>query len=155
MAIIWQLLPRVAYSGQFRWGSPICLALPGSSSPRTGLSTRDAALGSRPGLPYLEHKQNKRSSCQASREPLVNASTAPATVSIRLWSDWVELMTNTSEQIATILARYGEPADGNVWQVEGETFIHHRTLERIAGEAKIISTHPLCSGPGATRRSCW
>jgi len=62
MAIIWQLRPRVAYSGQFRWGSPICLALPGSSSPRTGLSTRDAALGSRPGLPYVEHKQNKLSS---------------------------------------------------------------------------------------------
>src|SRR5919107_2581370 len=51
-------------------------------------------------------------------------------------------MTNTSEQIATILARYGEPVTGNVWQVEGETFIHHKTLERIAGKAKITFDPP-------------
>jgi hypothetical protein len=52
-------------------------------------------------------------------------------------------MTNTDEQIATILARYGEPATGNVWQAEGETFIHHRTLERIAGKAKITFDPPV------------
>src|SRR3954467_14181127 len=36
----------------------------------------------------------------------------------------------------------GEPADGNVWQAEGETFIHHRTLERIAGKANITFDPP-------------
>jgi hypothetical protein len=51
-------------------------------------------------------------------------------------------MINMSEQIATILDRYGEPATGNVWQVEGETFIHHRTLERIAGKANITFDPP-------------
>ena len=44
-------------------------------------------------------------------------------------------MSNTDEQIETILARYGEPMTSSVWQAEGETFIHHRTLERIAGKA--------------------
>ena len=51
-------------------------------------------------------------------------------------------MTNTDTQIATILARYGELATGNVWQAEGETFIHHKTLERIAGKAKITFDPP-------------
>ena len=51
-------------------------------------------------------------------------------------------MTNTNEQIATILARYGEPAAGNVWQVEGQAFIHHRTLERIAAQARITFDPP-------------
>ena len=51
-------------------------------------------------------------------------------------------MINTDEQIATILARYGEPATGNFWQVEGETFVHHSTLERIAGKAKITFDPP-------------
>ena len=51
-------------------------------------------------------------------------------------------MTNTDTQIATILDRYGEPVTGNVWQAEGETFIHHKTLERIAGKAKITFDPP-------------
>ena len=51
-------------------------------------------------------------------------------------------MSNTDEQIETILARYGEPMTGSVWQVEGETFIHHRTLERIAGKANITFDPP-------------
>jgi hypothetical protein len=51
-------------------------------------------------------------------------------------------MTNTDPQIATILDRYGEPVTGSVWQVEGQTFIHHRTLERIAGKAKIAFDPP-------------
>src|SRR4051794_6069402 len=51
-------------------------------------------------------------------------------------------MSNTNEQIETILARYGEPMTGNVWQVEGETLIHHRTLERIAGKANITFDPP-------------
>ena len=48
-------------------------------------------------------------------------------------------MTNTDAQIATILDRYGEPVTGNVWQAEGETFIHHKTLERIAGGSSRVS----------------
>ena len=52
-------------------------------------------------------------------------------------------MTNTDTQVATILDRYGEPATGNVWQAEGETLIHHRTLERIAGKAKITFDPPV------------
>src|SRR4051812_32955566 len=51
-------------------------------------------------------------------------------------------MSNTDEQIETILARYGEPMTGSVWQAEGETFIHHKTLERIAGKAKITFDPP-------------
>jgi hypothetical protein len=51
-------------------------------------------------------------------------------------------MSNTDEQIETILARYGEPMTGSVWQAEGETFIHHRTLERIAGKANITFDPP-------------
>jgi hypothetical protein len=51
-------------------------------------------------------------------------------------------MSNTNEQIEAILARYGEPTAGNVWQAEAETFVHHRTLERIAGKANIIFDPP-------------
>jgi hypothetical protein len=51
-------------------------------------------------------------------------------------------MNNADEQIATILARYGEPADGNVWQVEGQAFIHHKALERIAAQARITFDPP-------------
>ena len=51
-------------------------------------------------------------------------------------------MTNTDEQIATILARYGMPAEGNVWRVEGQAFIYHSTLERIAAQAKISFDPP-------------
>src|SRR5215210_6191809 len=66
---------------------------------------------------------------------------SPAT-RIGLGGMWTPMI-NTDEQIATILARYGEPETGNVWQVEGETFIHHRTLERIAGKAKITFDPPV------------
>src|SRR3954470_3269988 len=51
-------------------------------------------------------------------------------------------MNNADEQIATILARYGEPADGSIWQVEGQAFIHHKALERIAAQAKITFDSP-------------
>src|SRR5215204_4596321 len=51
-------------------------------------------------------------------------------------------MANTDAQLATILDRYGEPADGNVWHVEGQAFIHHKTLERMAGKAKITFDPP-------------
>ena len=51
-------------------------------------------------------------------------------------------MNNADEQIATILARYGEPAAGNIWRVQGQAVIHHRTLERIAAKAKITFDPP-------------
>src|SRR5215210_6015956 len=51
-------------------------------------------------------------------------------------------MNNADEQIATILGRYGEPADGSIWQVEGQAFIHHKTLERIAAHAMITFDPP-------------
>ena len=51
-------------------------------------------------------------------------------------------MNNADEQIATILARYGEPTAGSIWQVEGQAFIHHKTLERIAAQAKITFDPP-------------
>jgi hypothetical protein len=51
-------------------------------------------------------------------------------------------MNNADEQIAAILARFGEPADGSIWQVEGQAFTHHRTLERIAAQARITFDPP-------------
>ena len=51
-------------------------------------------------------------------------------------------MTIADTQIATILDRYGEPMTSSVWQAEGETFIHHRALERIAGKANITFDPP-------------
>jgi hypothetical protein len=51
-------------------------------------------------------------------------------------------MSTTAAQIATLLARYGEPAEGNVWQVEDQTFVRHSTLERIAAQARITFDPP-------------
>src|ERR671912_1243442 len=51
-------------------------------------------------------------------------------------------MNNTDEQTATIPAHYGLAANGNVWQVEDQAFIHHRALERIAAQAKITFDPP-------------
>ena len=51
-------------------------------------------------------------------------------------------MSSPGENIATILAQYGVPADGSVWRVEGQAFIHHRVLERIAAQAKITFDPP-------------
>jgi hypothetical protein len=51
-------------------------------------------------------------------------------------------MSSTDEKIGTILAQYGVPADGSVWRVEGQAFIHHRALERIAAQAKITFDPP-------------
>ena len=43
------------------------------------MNVQDAALGSRPGLAYLEHKQNRLWGCQSfPREQLVYASVVPA-----------------------------------------------------------------------------
>src|SRR3954462_2809013 len=66
----------------------------------------------------------------------------PRLYRIPLRDDWVEPMTNNDEQIATILARYGEPADGSIRQVEGQAFVHHKALERIAAQAKITFDPP-------------
>ena len=51
-------------------------------------------------------------------------------------------MSTTAAQIATLLARFGEPAEGSVWQVEDQTFIRHSTLERIAAQARITFDPP-------------
>jgi hypothetical protein len=51
-------------------------------------------------------------------------------------------MSNTDEQIAAILARYGEPMEGNLWQVDGQAFIDHKALERIAALVNIIFDPP-------------
>src|SRR3954465_6637108 len=51
-------------------------------------------------------------------------------------------MNNTDEQIAPILDQYGGPATGNVWQVDGQAFIHHKSLERIAAQARITFDPP-------------
>src|SRR3954454_8891869 len=66
----------------------------------------------------------------------------PRLYRIPLRDDWAKPMTNNDEQIATILARYGEPADGSIWQVEGQAFVHHKTLERIVAQAKITFDAP-------------
>ena len=46
-------------------------------------------------------------------------------------------MTNTDEQIARILARYGMPAEGNVWRAEDQGLIYHSALERLVAQAQI------------------
>ena len=72
-----------------------------------------------------------------------HASEGPTAVSAAgSWNDWVDAHANTDKQIATILARYGEPVEGNVWQVEGQAFIHHKALERIAAQARITFDPP-------------
>lgn len=46
-------------------------------------------------------------------------------------------MRTADKQIADILVRYGEPLAGNVWRVQGTAVIYHKTLERIAGQARM------------------
>lgn len=46
-------------------------------------------------------------------------------------------MSASDRKIADVLARYGEPLDGNVWRVQGTAVIYHKALERIAAHAKI------------------
>jgi hypothetical protein len=50
-------------------------------------------------------------------------------------------MTNI-KQIGEILGRYGEPEVGNVWRVQGQAVIYHKTLERIAAQADICFDLP-------------
>ena len=41
-------------------------------------------------------------------------------------------MSTADQQIADILAKYGEPIAGNIWRVQGQAVIYHKALERIA-----------------------
>src|SRR3954470_1045032 len=78
------------------------------------VSPHDAALGSRPGCAYLEHKQNIRSGCRSlPHEALVCRAQEVQAVSLSPQGHRAAPMSTTAEQIATLLARYGEPAEGN------------------------------------------
>jgi len=50
-------------------------------------------------------------------------------------------MSTADQQIADILAKYGEPIAGNIWRVQGQAVIYHKALERIAAQAG-IAFHP-------------
>src|SRR5215218_5013068 len=145
MAILWRRLGlREASSGEFGCEWPSKSALPRSSSPRT--CHEHAGYG--PWQPtwvrlfrtQAEHpgRLSRPPECASGvPERRTSKQSAFGTGTI----GWTP-MTNTDTQIATILDRYGEPVTGNVWQTEGETFIHHKTLERIAGKAKITFAPP-------------
>lgn len=51
-------------------------------------------------------------------------------------------MSTAENQVADILARYGEPMAGNVWKVQGQSVIYHKALERIAAQAGITYDPP-------------
>jgi len=51
-------------------------------------------------------------------------------------------MNETDKKIAETLAKFGEPMAGNVWRVQGNAVIYHKTLERIAAQAKITFDLP-------------
>lgn len=51
-------------------------------------------------------------------------------------------MSSTDSKIAEVLATFGEPVAGNVWRVQGQPVIYHKTLERIAAQAKIRFESP-------------
>src|SRR3954452_22538604 len=51
-------------------------------------------------------------------------------------------MSTTDQQIADILAQYGEPIAGNIWRVQAQAVIYHKALERIAAQAKITFDPP-------------
>ncbi|GJD93672.1 trna delta -isopentenylpyrophosphate transferase [Methylobacterium iners] len=51
-------------------------------------------------------------------------------------------MRTADKQIADILVRYGEPFAGNVWRVQGTAVIYHKTLERIAAQARMVFEPP-------------
>jgi hypothetical protein len=51
-------------------------------------------------------------------------------------------MNTADRQIADILAKYGEPFEGNVWRVQGTAVIYHKALERIAAVAAIRFEEP-------------
>src|SRR3954451_10714113 len=51
-------------------------------------------------------------------------------------------MSTADNQIADILAKYGEPLAGNIWRVQGQAVIYHKALERIAAQAGITFGPP-------------
>jgi hypothetical protein len=51
-------------------------------------------------------------------------------------------MSTADQQIADILAKYGEPIAGNIWRVQGQAVIYHKALERIAAQAGIAFAQP-------------
>ena len=51
-------------------------------------------------------------------------------------------MFNSDEQSASILARYGVPAENGIWHVQGQAFVHHWALEHIAAQAGITFDPP-------------
>jgi putative intracellular protease/amidase len=51
-------------------------------------------------------------------------------------------MSTADQQIADILAKYGEPIAGNIWRVQGQAVIYHKALERIAAQAGITFGPP-------------
>src|SRR3954464_11067749 len=51
-------------------------------------------------------------------------------------------MSTADQQIADILAKYGEPIAGNIWRVQGQAVIYHKALERIAAQAGIAFSPP-------------
>src|SRR3954466_1707407 len=51
-------------------------------------------------------------------------------------------MSTADNQIADILAQYGEPLAGNIWRVQGQAVIYHKALERIAAQAGITFGPP-------------
>src|SRR5215217_3077077 len=50
-------------------------------------------------------------------------------------------MSTADQQIADILAQYGEPIAGNIWRVQGQAVIY-KALERIAAQAGIAFAPP-------------
>jgi hypothetical protein len=51
-------------------------------------------------------------------------------------------MNTADKKIAEVLAKFDEPMAGNVWRVQGTAVIYHKTLERIAAQAKISFDEP-------------
>jgi len=51
-------------------------------------------------------------------------------------------MNTADKKIAEVLAKFEEPMAGNVWRVQGTAVIYHKTLERIAAQAKISFDEP-------------
>jgi hypothetical protein len=51
-------------------------------------------------------------------------------------------MNTADKKIAEVLAKFDEPMAGNVWRVQGTAVIYHKTLERIAAQAKVIFDEP-------------
>lgn len=51
-------------------------------------------------------------------------------------------MNTTDKKISEVLAKFGEPMAGNVWRVQGTAVVYHKTLERIAAQAKVVFDEP-------------